>query len=445
MSLESRIIFFTVTIFISVGVLLFIVWSINKVDETEKELGDICSQTEECADGMSCVENKDEPGVHKCKRNIGHECNTISDCVGSAKSCTSGVCSTLKPSEIGESCINLVCADGLVCSSGKCKSAPGGSCGTISDCIGSKYCIDEICRENAQSEGSKCDTKENPCIPGLTCINNICHRGVFTSCRSTRECSSTTVCHKGENSENGMCLAPPDRGERCILKDGVQNICGRGECIIGGIETGDDILEYNLVVKDVLVVEINQVKYTFVLFGKTITRVEEDVGDIDISSDKDLKRIFFFNNKIHGLTSAGRIVFTNNSLATKFRWIEVDWSPTTLISHISTTHDGISIWVQGKTTGYLFELDQCDNIFLVKTFNLSEKRYYGPTSACFGDVNDKENCALISDGTLITDVSYIYFDNKCNVTHVTPIDSKVRPVAHFFLGSVHHVVEKLCA
>lgn len=220
--------------------------------------GDPCTQTTQCAAGLTCVDGVCCDGACSaaCER-----CNVA----GSRGQCSYDAADSSQ------------CPGGQVCAArGDCQVQNGGACTTGTDCLsnncmqrvggGAQICCAQACAgqtnscssnggrcvqcESNATCGNGCNTQQGVCNPlrtlGDTCsVSSECGSGTCTlipgtgTNRCCPQCNSGQVCNA-----NGACVCPPNQilvGGQCRKLDGQQCTAGQDfECANGNCERAVD-------------------------------------------------------------------------------------------------------------------------------------------------------------------------------------------------------------
>lgn len=116
----------------------------------------------------------------------------------------------------GELC-DLVCAEGLVCASGRCREAGdvGASCASDAECSGSLACASGRCRVLVPLDGACSESDE--CALGLRCEEGSCRSADAVLCEDDVPCAGLERC--GPETYEGWCRAREPLGALCETSD----------------------------------------------------------------------------------------------------------------------------------------------------------------------------------------------------------------------------------
>ncbi len=116
----------------------------------------------------------------------------------------------------GELC-DLVCADGLVCASGRCREPGdvGASCASDAECSGTLACAGGRCRVLAPLDGACSENDE--CALGLRCEEGSCRSADAVLCEDDVVCAGLERC--GPETSEGRCRAREPLGALCEASD----------------------------------------------------------------------------------------------------------------------------------------------------------------------------------------------------------------------------------
>lgn len=209
-----------IAVLILVGLIIIglVVWLIYHHTRGEQpgDFNDPCNEKASpvCQKGLTCSDKT-------CKRSIGSQCTSLTDCVSTATACaipagstgTTTVCigptGSTGSGGLNQACLtNGTCNSGLTCLNNICKSNSGQNCSNPSDCV-SGICTNGVCAAGNTRLGSPCGTTGNTCISGLTCSQGYCQfPGIITGenyafCGST---GSNPVCQTGFACRNNVCV-----------------------------------------------------------------------------------------------------------------------------------------------------------------------------------------------------------------------------------------------
>lgn len=186
-SISWGLIIFFVIIFIII--ILLIVFEVFSFSSTTSGLNQACGT---CAAGLVC-----QNGI--CKSTINGTCNTLSDCISSATSCTNNRCTSTVLSGVGGP---APCRMGLVSENGICKVPNSGSCGVSTDCLTNSTCVNSICVAGGTSGTSNNNSgnSNNNC----GCSNNNSSRNTLSNSSSSSSSSSSNCseCSSYSDSNN---------------------------------------------------------------------------------------------------------------------------------------------------------------------------------------------------------------------------------------------------
>lgn len=116
----------------------------------------------------------------------------------------------------GELC-DLVCAEGLVCSSGRCREPGdvGASCASDAECAGDLACAGGRCRRLVPLDGACSESDE--CALGLRCDDGACRSADAVVCEDDVVCAGLERC--GPETYEGWCRERAPLGALCEASD----------------------------------------------------------------------------------------------------------------------------------------------------------------------------------------------------------------------------------
>jgi hypothetical protein len=182
--------------------------------------GEACSFPSQCSSlnckmsGSGCGQCAKEVALHESCAGPDVDCQSGSECTGSAQTCEPSYLAPVGPNEAcvqGSACVKDYFCLG-VGQDGVCTALPkeGENCSPYGSCRSDNYCgPSRICRA----------------LPGM---GQPC--GVEYGQSRAYDCQAALVCHYAATAESGTCLPPPGAGEPCVFAPDMPQVttCGTG-------------------------------------------------------------------------------------------------------------------------------------------------------------------------------------------------------------------------
>lgn len=196
----------------------------NLPNGTECSDGDVCSENEQCTDGVC------GGGTAVVCPDTGNQCLNAGECVP-------GVGCVPVLAQDGSSCNDEnACTRTDTCQAGECVGANEVDCSSANPCVNDGVCAPstgQCVPGTKRPDGARCDDND-ACVVGTTCENGVCGGGSPLECPVRNQCEETPRC----DSNVGCVYVAKANDTPCSDGDG----CTTGDrCVQGQCESVDTV------------------------------------------------------------------------------------------------------------------------------------------------------------------------------------------------------------